>query len=85
VRKRGADWRWVYASARWRALRRQVLAEQPWCATAGCMELTHDVDHKVALQDGGAPFDRDNVWGLCKRHHSSKTNKEVRERYAAGR
>lgn len=54
--KAWSSWRWVYKDRRWQGLRRQVLQEQPWCAVEGCTELSHDVDHIVPLQDGGAPF-----------------------------
>lgn len=70
-------WREVYTSPRWRALKRTVRREQPWCAWPGCNEPTHDVDHIVPLRDEGAPYDRQNVQGLCKRHHGVKTAKEV--------
>lgn len=77
-------WRSVYDNPRWRALRRQVRREQPWCAVDGCRNMTAEVDHIVAMQDGGDPFDRDNVQGLCRRHHSEKTADELRARRAAG-
>lgn len=54
--KARSSWRWVYKDRRWTALRRQVLLEQPWCIVAECNELSREVDHIVALQDGGAPF-----------------------------
>jgi 5-methylcytosine-specific restriction endonuclease McrA len=80
----GSDWRWVYKTRRWAGLRREVLRDQPWCAEVGCFELATDVDHVVPLQEGGPPFDRVNLRGLCRGCHSAKTNKEVRTR-AAGR
>ena len=80
--KARSEWRWVYKSPRWAALRRQVKAEQPFCDVVNCFELTHDVDHILALQDGGFPFARENVHGMCKRHHSEKTREEIRARKA---
>jgi len=79
--KARSTWRWVYKDPRWQGLRRQVRLEQPFCIVAGCQELTHDIDHVVALQDGGAPFDRDNVQGMCAKDHARKTREEVRARY----
>lgn len=32
-----------------------------------------DVDHKVPVSAGGAPFDPDNLQSLCHSHHSQKT------------
>lgn len=79
-----SEWRWVYGDRRWRALRRQVRQEQPWCIVTGCHELTADVDHIVALQDGGSPFARENVQGMCHAHHSAKTADEVNGRRERG-
>lgn len=31
------------------------------------------VDHVQAIDEGGAPFDLDNLMALCQRHHSRKT------------
>jgi 5-methylcytosine-specific restriction protein A len=67
----------IYASARWRGLRRQVLREQPFCQVLGCFTLATDVDHVVPIRDGGAPFRRANLQALCKKHHSEKTITEV--------
>lgn len=67
----------LYQSAVWRGLRRLVRREQPFCAVPGCNNPTTDVDHIVALRDGGEPFDRANLQGLCKKCHSEKTAKEV--------
>jgi hypothetical protein len=77
---RAKTYRWVYSDPRWRRLRAQVRREQPTCARMGCDKRWTDLDHVVALQDGGAPFDRDNVMGLCHAHHSAKTADEVNER-----
>lgn len=74
---RDTDTRWVYRHPRWRPLRTQVLDEQPWCADTGCTQMAVDVDHIVPLAFGGKPFDRTNLQGLCKPHHSIKTNREM--------
>lgn len=66
-------WRRVYHTPQWARLRRRVLTEQPICASPGCQAPSVDVDHIVALQDGGAPYARENLRGLCKRHHGQVT------------
>ncbi len=66
----------VYASIRWRGLRRQVLREQPWCATLGCNNLATDVDHIQPLAQAGEPYDRANLQALCARCHGLKTRQE---------
>jgi 5-methylcytosine-specific restriction protein A len=64
----------VYRSARWRRLRARVLRERPWCEDeAGCREAATDVDHIIAIEDGGDPWDEDNLRPLCHPHHSRKT------------
>ena len=81
--KARSTWRWVYSDRRWKALRRRVRAEQLVCAgyrDEVCYEVWTVLDHIEALQDGGAPFDRANVQGLCKRHHDMKTADEVNAR-----
>jgi 5-methylcytosine-specific restriction endonuclease McrA len=70
----------VYNDPRWKRLCAQVKREQPTCAVTGCTERTTDVDHVLGLQDGGDPFNRANLQGLCKKHHSSKTASEVNAR-----
>ena len=70
-------WRWVYADPRWKMLKAQVRREQPWCAVPGCEQPTRECDHIVPLRDGGELFDRRNVQGLCKKHHSEKTAEET--------
>ena len=77
-RNRSLAWSWVYRDKRWAPLRRKVLAEQPICARIGCENRSTEVDHKVGLRDGGAPFDRINLQALCHGCHSAKTLEEVR-------
>jgi 5-methylcytosine-specific restriction enzyme A len=62
-------------SKRWRAIREQVLAEQPLCPLcAPRIVPAVDVDHK----DGNdANNSRENLWGLCRSHHSEKTATEM--------
>jgi 5-methylcytosine-specific restriction endonuclease McrA len=64
-----------YTSAAWRALRAEVLAEQPWCA-AGCGRPSVDVDHIVPrrIQPQRA-LDRANVQALCRACHGRKTKR----------
>jgi 5-methylcytosine-specific restriction endonuclease McrA len=67
--------RQVYATKRWKVARRRVLFEQPLCAIEGCMEIATDVDHIVPLPEG-EPYARDNLQGLCRKHHGVKTRSE---------
>ena len=57
--------------ARWRHIRAEVLARDPWCSK--CRERpAEEVHHVVALRDGGtnAP---ENLAALCKSCHSGLT------------
>lgn len=67
----------VYRSARWRNLRRQHLDQHPWCTTPHCHQPATDVDHITRIEDGGDPWDEDNLQSLCHPHHSEKTARET--------
>lgn len=70
------DMRRWYHTARWRALRRQVL-QYPLCVEClkeNRIEPAIDVDHIVPHNgDLARFFDRWNLQGLCKLHHTQKT------------
>lgn len=72
--------RGVYNSKRWKHTRRRVLFEQPLCQHEGCTAIATDVDHIVAIEDGGDQWSLSNLQGLCASHHSKKTNQELRAR-----
>lgn len=63
----------LYSSKRWQMTRRRVLFEQPLCP---CGAIATDVDHIVAIEDGGDPWARTNLQGLCGPCHSRKTRAE---------
>lgn len=42
-----------------------------------------EVDHKIPLEQGGAPYDPSNLQSICKRCHGAKTGKENSERMKA--
>ena len=58
---------------RWRPLRRRTLDRDGWrcrkCGRAGQLQ----VDHIERLEDGGAPWDLDNLQALCRACHIDKT------------
>lgn len=76
----GQAWRAIYRTPAWRALRRQILQQEPWCRSEGCHEPATVVDHIRPLQEGGPPYDPANLQPMCKRHHDQKTANEVNER-----
>lgn len=50
----------------WLMRRKQVLFEQPICAICD-QRLSEEVDHIVPLSEGGAPYERSNLRGVCRR------------------
>jgi 5-methylcytosine-specific restriction protein A len=57
-----------------------VLAEEPLCALCeaeGRVEPSSMVDHIAPKVQGGTD-DRENLRGICRRHHDSKSGREGR-------
>lgn len=78
--KGNQSWRWVYNTARWRRLRIRVLTEEPFCKECAAQDVvcaSAEVDHIVPLSQGGDPYDRKNLQGLCKACHARKSIKEI--------
>ena len=65
----------IYNTARWQRLRKLKLRETPLCeyCTGIRRKVATEVDHYVAIEAGGAPFDMANLRSACKACHSSKT------------
>ena len=70
----------VYKRKLWLMRREQVLREQPICAICND-RLSEEVDHIVPLAEGGDPYRRDGLQGICKQCHSAKTAREHASRY----
>jgi len=63
---------WYY-TARWRALRQQVLHDTPVCNDCG-LHASRDVDHIIPHRGDPVLFwDAGNLQALCARCHSHKT------------
>ncbi|MDR6862161.1 HNH endonuclease signature motif containing protein [Phycicoccus sp. 3266] len=60
---------------RWRTLRQQILAGNPPCAVPSCGRLATQVDHIVALSQGGAPYDLGNLRPICGPCNASKASR----------
>ena len=66
----------IYNSARWQKLRRLKLDLDPLCAHCAIQKRTRaaeEVDHILAIGNGGEPFEYDNLQSLCTSCHSRKT------------
>ena len=87
MRKRRRDSR--YSTRAWQGLRKLALDRDGWrcqqCGKAGRLE----VDHVVAVRDGGEFWQLSNLQSLCRRCHLKKTRREQpeppRPETAAGR
>jgi len=67
---------------RWNELRAEVLREEPACRICGAK--ASDVDHIVAVADGGTDA-RSNLRALCHEHHKQVTAAQSRARRKRGR
>jgi len=74
-----------FGSAKWRRFAAQILQQRG----AVCQDKGHDprsstakieADHIVELQDGGQPFDPNNIMLRCSACHRRKTIKAKRDR-----
>ena len=62
------------ASARWRRLRRRILARDSWeCQACGKLLGRAEVDHITPVFKGGKPFEDANCQVLCVSCHIAKT------------
>jgi HNH endonuclease len=57
----------------WRRIRKRVLARDH-SACRKCGRPASDVDHRVELMDGGAPYDPENLQALCADCHGAKSS-----------
>lgn len=66
----------IYHRPEWRRVRRVILDRDGYrcraCGKAGILE----VDHRIPLRAGGAPYDPDNLQALCRGCHFAKTAAE---------
>jgi 5-methylcytosine-specific restriction endonuclease McrA len=75
-----SPWRAWYQSARWKALRTEIVRRDQCCVVCG-KETTLEVDHiRPHRGDEALFFDETNLQTLCKRCHSQKTSIELQQR-----
>ena len=67
--------KWPYSTAHWQRLRLAKLAQDPLCEYCPpcTVTLAVEVDHRKAINNGGEPFEWDNLASTCHSCHSSKT------------
>ena len=75
----GADMLAFYNSKMWRSLRNYKIQMQPLCEQCerkGLTEAGREIDHIVAIKDGGQRLALGNLQTLCSSCHASKSAKE---------
>lgn len=74
------EFKHIYASERWQRLRRYKLRRDPLCeyCPSDRRKVATQVDHFIALADGGSPWDMDNLRSACQSCHSQKTKRGER-------
>lgn len=67
----------------WVKVRKMYLILHPlceMCEAEGRIIPAQEVHHKVALRDGGARLDSDNLMAVCRSCHHKLTQEEIRRR-----
>ena len=65
-------------TARWRRLRRVILARDGWeCQACGKLLGMAEVDHIAPVGQGGAVWDPENLQVLCPDCHVLKTHEDM--------
>jgi 5-methylcytosine-specific restriction protein A len=72
-----------YNTSQWRKLRKEALAEFPYCAICGISknDTKLEVHHKIPPRGNeGLFFDKDNLIPLCPLCHKAETQREINNR-----
>ena len=78
----------IYDSYQWKKLRKQYAEQQPLCEHCLKFDILTPlavVDHVKEIEDGGEPFDINNLQSLCHSCHNRKTAEEKRKRNRKGK
>ncbi len=76
-------WRRLYGTKRWKDTRSRTLIRIGRICERCGGNRSLDVHHIVALKDGGAPYDPNNLEVLCRSCHRAADN-DSRQLFAAG-
>lgn len=67
----------IYRTPQWKVARLEAKRRDGWkCIKCGS-KTRLEVDHKIALREGGAAFDLENLQTLCGSCHAKKTRIEI--------
>ena len=62
----------------WQDVRQRIIKRANGrCEHCNVTGVKLEVDHKVALCNGGEMWDEDNLWALCHNCHVAKTNEDM--------
>ena len=70
-----------YNSTQWRKVASLHKKLNPMCVIEGCQNPVHTTDHIKPINDGGEPYNMNNLQSLCKRHNASKTGSQRFNKY----
>lgn len=73
-KERNQERKKFYNSSEWKKVRLLVLSNNPFCVECG--HAADTVDHKVAIKNGGAKLDLNNLQSMCKSCHNIKEIEE---------
>lgn len=71
----------IYATKRWKLLRRRKLTQDFTCEYVDpdegpCQRPATDVHHRIAIAEGGPKWELQNLEALCAKHHGWHTRQE---------
>lgn len=72
-------WKYQECFYTWDKMRKEILARDKVCQNCGS-ENNLEVDHIIALVNGGRMWDKDNLRVLCHKCHIQKTKSDLYER-----
>ena len=77
------QYRKLYGTKRWRALRQKILTSDPYCRMPTCHKIASVVDHIIPHRgDLTLFYDEDNLQPLCKTCHDSHKQRDERRGYS---
>ena len=75
--KRPAWLKAIYNSKQWKATRKATLERDSYTCSR-CHQYGDTAHHKVAIEEGGAPFDLSNTTTLCRSCHAHVDDMRLR-------
>ena len=73
----------IYHTYKWKKLRQSYAEKNPLCEHCLRYDIltpVNVVDHVVEIEDGGEPYDYNNLQSLCHSCHNRKTTQERKKR-----